>query len=89
MESNFIDLVNEEYTAEATQHPKVQVVADWIADSFSSIERSLILGSTAVTSRVVRDVTLIVKSVPTQWEQSKAKAESRMNARLRARGLIK
>lgn len=88
MEANFVDLINDEYTAEP-ETSWADDAAIWIADTATTIEESVVNTSVAVAAHFVRNTTLIVKALPTQWEQSCKKADDRMNARLRARGLIK
>lgn len=89
MESNFIALVNEEYTAEAVEQSWSDRAADWIGDAATTVETSVSLGSVAVAAHVVRNATRIAQALPAQWAASCKKADARMDARLRARGLIK
>ena len=90
MEANYIALVNEEYAAEpVAEQAWLDQAATWVADAASAIETRVMLGTTKLAARVITDTTKLVNAMPAQWEQSKAKAERRMDERLRARGLIK
>lgn len=88
MEANFIDLVNDSYMTEP-ETSWADDAAIWIADTATTIEESVVNTTVAVAAHFVRNTTLIVKALPTQWEQSCKKADARMTARLKARGLIK